>query len=123
VAGAWAKEKQDVPAGSLYVPIAQRNARLVAHLFEPSAPDSYLSWGFFNGHFEKKEYMEAYVAEDVAITMLKNPAVKKEFDAKVTADPAFAKDPAKRLDFFYRKHPSYDSRFNLYPVFRVDAEP
>lgn len=122
-AGAWAKEKQDVPAGSLYVPIAQRNARLVAHLLEPAAPDSFLAWGFFNGHFEKKEYMEAYVAEDVAITMLKNPAVKKEFEARVGADAAFAKDPGRRLDFFYRKHPSYDSRLDLYPVFRVDAEP
>ena len=122
-AGTWKAEKQDVPAGSLYVPIAQRRARLVAHLLEPAAPDSYLAWGFFNGHFEKKEYMEAYVAEDVALVMLKDPAVKKEFDAKVAADATFAKDPGRRLDFFYRKHPSYDSRLNLYPVFRVNAAP
>jgi len=122
-AGAWAKEPQDVPAGTLYVPIAQRNARLVAHLLEPMAPDSFAAWGFFNGHFERKEYMEAYVAEDVAKAMLKDPAVKAEFDKKVAADPVFAKDPAARLDFFYRKHGSFDTRLNLYPVYRVDVAP
>lgn len=121
--GAWAKEKQDISAGSLFVPIAQPGARLVAHLFEPAAPDSFLAWGFFNAHFERKEYMEAYVAEDVARVMLKDPAVKKEFDAKVASDAAFAKDPGARLDFFYRRHPSFDARLNLYPVFRVDAAP
>lgn len=122
-AGVWSKEKQDVSAGSLYVPITQKNARLVAHLLEPMAPDSFLAWGFFNGHFEKKEYMEAYVAEDVAKAMLKDPAVKAEFDKKLASDPVFAKDPAARLDFFYKKHASYDSRLNLYPVYRVDAAP
>lgn len=122
-AGAWAKEKQDVAAGSLYVPIGQKNARLVAHLFEPMAPDSFLAWGFFNGHFEQKEYMEAYVAEDVATAMLEDPAVKAAFEKKIASDPAFAKDPAKRLGFFYEKHPSWDSRLDLYPVFRVDATP
>ena len=32
-------------------------------------------------------------------------------------------DPNARLDFFYQRHPSWDERFNLYPVYRVDSEP
>lgn len=120
VEGAWTRERQEIPAGSLFVPIAQKNARLVAHLFEPAAPDSFLAWGFFNAHFERKEYMEAYVAEEVAREMLADPAVKAAFDANVAADADFAKSPAKRLEFFYRRHPSWDERLDLYPVFRTD---
>jgi hypothetical protein len=32
---------------------------------EPRAPDSFAAWGFFNAHFDQKEYMENYVAEEV----------------------------------------------------------
>jgi hypothetical protein len=66
--------------------------------------------------------MEAYVAEDVAAEMLKkDPALRKEFAQRLNDDPAFASNPAARLDFFYRRHPSWDDRYNLYPVYRVDA--
>ena len=123
VEGAWATETHELSAGSLFVPIAQRNARLLAHLFEPAGPDSFLAWGFFNGHFERKEYMEAYIAEEAAETMLKDPAVKEEFEAKIAADPEFAKDPAKRLEFFYRRHPAWDEELDLYPVLRLQSAP
>ncbi len=74
-------------------------------LLEPRDPDSLVSWGFFNASFERKEYMEAYVAEAVAEDMLKkDPALKKEFERRLAEDPAFARDPSARLDFFYRRH-------------------
>jgi hypothetical protein len=122
--GGWANEAQDLPAGSLYVPLAQPKARLVMALLEPQAPDSLAAWGFFNNAFEHKEYMEEYVAEDVARAMLAaDPALAAEFRQKVAADPAFAQDPRARLDFFARRHTSWDRRFNLYPVLRVDRAP
>ncbi len=40
---------------------------------------------------------------------------------RLSEDPEFARNPAARLDFFYRRHPSWDERYNLYPVYRVDA--
>lgn len=123
VKGAWAPEPRDVVPGSLFVPVAQPKALLVLALFEPTAPDSYLAWGFFNAHFEQKEYMEDYVAEEAARAMLQDPKVKAEFEAKLKAEPDFKKSPEQRLLFFYRRHPSYDARFNLYPVFRVDERP
>jgi hypothetical protein len=123
VEGEWRSEQRDLPAGSLFVPIAQPKAHLVMALFEPKHDDSLLSWGYFNAAFERKEYMEAYVAEDVAAQMLKqDTALKREFERKLSEDPAFAKSPAARLDFFYRRHPSWDERLNLYPVFRVERE-
>jgi hypothetical protein len=111
-----------VPKGSLYVPVAQAGARLVVALLEPEAPDSLVAWGFFNTAFEAKEYMEPYVEEQVAEEMLAHdPAVAADFKKRLESDPAFAGDPSARLDYFYRRHPSWDERLNLYPVYRLDA--
>ncbi len=122
--GAWKPETQDLGTGALFVPIAQAKSRLVIGLLEPRAPDSLLSWGVFNNAFEQKEYMEDYVAEEVAREMLaKDPALKAGFERRLKEDPEFAKSPAARLDFFYRRHSAYDDRLNLYPVLRTDSVP
>ncbi len=124
IAGAWTTEARDIGAGALFVPIAQPKARLVIELFEPQAPDSLAAWGEFNNAFEQKEYMEAYVAEDVARAQLAaDPALAAAFRKKLADDPAFAKDPDARLDFFYRRSPSWDDRFDLYPVMRIATVP
>lgn len=121
VEGDWKNEERDIPAGSLYVPIAQARSYLAMTLLEPKDPDSFLSWGFFNSAFERKEYMEAYVAEAVGEQMLKkDPAVKREFERRLAQDPAFAQSPGARLDFFYQRSPSWDEQLNLYPIYRVD---
>ncbi len=119
--GAWSSESREVAAGALFVPIAQPRARLAMALLEPQAPDSLLQWGLFNNAFERKEYMEAYVAEAVARRMLaEDPSVKAEFERRLREDPAFAGSPAARLEFFHRRHPSWDERLDLYPVMRVE---
>jgi len=123
VEGDWTRESRATPAGALFVPIAQPRARLVMALLEPKALDSLLAWGRFNNAFERKEYMEDYVAEAVAREMLRDPAVKAEFERRLREDTAFAQSPAARLEFFYRRHPSWDERYQLYPVLRVDAAP
>lgn len=122
--GQWREEKRELPAGSLFVPVSQPKARLVLALLEPQAPDSFVAWGFFNSAFEQKEYMEAYVAEQVARDMLaSDPEIAAAFRAKLAKDPEFAKDPQARLQFFYQRHPSWDERLNLYPVYRVSSRP
>ncbi|KFN46958.1 M14 family metallopeptidase [Arenimonas metalli] len=124
VTGAWAPERRTVGAGALFVPIRQPKSRLLMAMLEPQAPDSLLAWGHFNNHFERKEYMEAYVAEDVARAMLaKDPALRAEFGQRLAEDAAFAASPSARLEFFYRRHPSWDERYGLYPVLRVDVAP
>ncbi len=122
--GKWGPEQQDLAPGALFVPIAQPRARLAMALLEPQAPDSLLGWGVFNNAFEQKEYMEGYVAEEVAREMLsRDPGLRAEFEQRLRDDAEFAKSPAARLDFFYRRHSAYDSRFNLYPVLRTDNAP
>jgi hypothetical protein len=124
VQGQWKNEVRGVEAGALFVPIAQPRSRLVMSILEPLAPDSLVAWGEFNNAFERKEYMEDYVAEEVAREMLtRDPALKARFEQKLKDDPAFAKSPAARLEFFYRLHTSWDERYNLYPVMRTDAIP
>lgn len=111
-----------LPAGSLFVPIAQPNAELVLHLLEPAAPDSLVSWGFFNAHFEQKEYLEDYLAEGYARELLADAGVKAEFDA-LLRDAGFAKDPEARLRFFAERHPSWDRALGVLPYYRVDVSP
>jgi hypothetical protein len=123
VDGAWKPETHAVRAGSLFVPIAQPKSRLVMGLLEPDAPDSLLQWGLFNNAFEQKEYMEGYVAEAVARDMLRDPAVRAEFEKRLREDKAFAASPRKRLEFFARRHASWDGQLGMYPVLRADAMP
>ncbi|MDN4037921.1 M14 family metallopeptidase [Massilia sp. YIM B02443] len=120
--GKWKAEPRKVAAGALFVPIAQPKARLVVAMFEPQAPDALVAWGMFNTAFERKEYMEDYVAEDVAREQLaSDPAVAAEFQRLLDTDPAFARNPQARLAFFAKRHSSFDERLNLYPVLRTDV--
>jgi hypothetical protein len=122
--GAWAPETARLEAGALFVPIAQPKARLVMALLEPEAPDSLFAWGEFNNFLERKEYMEAYVAEEEARRMLaEDPALASEFARKLRDEPEFAASPTARLDFFYRRHAAFDERNNRYPVLRTEAVP
>ena len=120
--GEWSPTHATLGSGALFVPIAQPLARLLVHVLEPQAPDSMAAWGLFNNAFERKEYMEGYVAEEVARDMLaKDPALKADFERKLRDDPEFAANPRARLEYFYRLHPAWDQGYNRYPVLRVDT--
>ena len=124
LAGEWKAEPRTLEQGSLFVPVGQAKARLVMALFEPLAPDSMVAWGNFNNAFERKEYMEDYVAEDVARQMLAvDPALAARFKARLESDPAFAKSGEARLEFFAQLHESWDERYRLYPVMRTAVAP
>ena len=122
--GRWRPEPRAIPAGSLFVPIDQPRAPLVLLLLEPTSPESFAAWGFFHGAFEQKEYMEDYVAEEEARKMLaRDPGLRKTFEAALARDPAMARDPRRRLKFFYQRHPAWDERVNLYPIVRLEGKP
>ncbi|MGW8390011.1 M14 family metallopeptidase [Pseudoduganella sp. HUAS MS19] len=118
--GAWKPEQREVGKGALFVPIAQPKSRLLMTMLEPAGADSLAAWGFFNNYLERKEYMEEYVAEEAARDMLAaDTALAPAFKARLEGDPAFAKSPRARLDFFARRHATWDERHNLYPVYRT----
>ncbi|MBX9767516.1 MAG: hypothetical protein K2X47_09620 [Bdellovibrionales bacterium] len=123
IQGAWAPEKVDLQPGSLFVPKDQPRLRLVMSLLEPMAPDSLVFWGFFNSFLERREYMEAYVAHQVGLDMLKDPQIKEEFQKRLKAEKSLSEDPEARLDFFYQKHASFDKIWKRIPVFRSARSP
>jgi hypothetical protein len=112
--------------GDVWVPLDQRSALVAVHLFEAQAPDALLRWNFFDTVLEHKEHGEDYVVEPLARKMMQaDPALAKEFRARVATDSTFAKDPDARLEFFYRRSPWADPEQNLIPVaraFRVPPE-
>lgn len=122
VEGKWTSETRTLAGNSLYVPAAQAGSRLIATLFEPLASDSLLSWGQFNSALPASGYLGAYVAEDIALEQLKDPAVAAEFTQRLR-DPAFASNPRARIEFFARRHESFNPDNGLYPVFRLAAAP
>lgn len=109
-----------VPAGTIVIKTGQRTNRVLVGLLEPESPDSFVSWGFFNAFFERKEYAEAYVMEPIAQQMLeKDPLLRQEFEERLLEE-SFRRDPAARLDFFYTRSPYFDSSERMYPIYRLE---
>jgi hypothetical protein len=114
------REKRTYPAGTLVVRTAQRTGRIIVNLLEPGGPDSFASWGFFNAVFEQKEYAEPYVMEGVGKRMLESDrALRSEYERTVASDTAFARSPAARLNWLYRRSAWADPNLNAYPVGRA----
>lgn len=112
--------KKTIVAGSYIVPVKQPTANVIIQLLEPDAPDSFMTWGFFNSAFEQKEYGESYVLEKIAREMLsRDPALRREFEERIRTDRAFASSSAARLRFFHERSPYLDKSLSVYPVLRV----
>ncbi|MHC5111290.1 MAG: M14 family metallopeptidase [Planctomycetota bacterium] len=116
------KETRTYRPASLVVPLDQPDAKVAIHMFEPEAPDSLVSWGFFHSIFERKEYAEHYMLEPLARKMMEeNPALKAEFERRLREDQEFAANPRARLYFFYERSPYFDQMLGVYPIGRVLA--
>lgn len=111
------------PEGSVVIDMNQPTARTIAHILEPSAPDSYLKWGFFNAVFEQKEYAEMYVMEKKAREMLDtSKQIREQFEKKMKENKEFANNPWAILNWFYQRTPYWDKRKNVYPVGKIYDE-
>lgn len=105
--------------GSVRIPSDQPLGLLAAAMLEPESLDSFLAWNFFPGMLQRTEYIESYAIAPLAEKMLaSDPKLKAEFEVKLAAEPAFAKNPTARLQWFYERTSYYDVRYLLYPVGR-----
>lgn len=119
-----ARVRRTIPAGSVYVPVAQRAGKVAMHILEPEAPDSALRWGFFLPIFEQKEYFSDFVFEPFARLMLERDAgLREEFEQKLKGDSAFASNPRARLLWLYQRSPYAEPDKDLYPVLRIEQAP
>jgi len=117
------QESIDLYQGTIIVPVNQVNSKLIAHLFEPKSPDSYLQWGYFNIIFEQKEYAESYVMEKMMRDMMSiDTDLKKEFEQKIASDSIFANNSRIIYNWFYSKTPYWDKKLNVYPILRITDE-
>ena len=116
------KEKIFLPAGSWWVPLKQRRARLIFSMLEPQAPDSLARWGLMNSVFETGfgGGVGEYLSEPIARRMMAdNPELRKQFEAKLAADPQFAADPRARLQWWFQQSKYEPGDAGRYPIVRV----
>ncbi|MBX7203986.1 MAG: hypothetical protein K1X81_01045 [Bacteroidia bacterium] len=112
-----------IPGGTYIVINAENplHKKFLVNTLEPSAPDSYFNWNFFDGILQQKEGYSDYVFEDAAADILKKqPALREEFLEKKKKDAAFAASPQAQLDWVYKHSVYYEGTVNLYPVYRIN---
>ena len=103
--------------GWVRVSTDQALGRLAVALLEPSAPDSFFSWGFFPTMFERTEYFEPYAVEPLIAKMLQQqPELKTQFDQALEKDESLRNNPRERYNWFYQRMPYYDKSYLKYPV-------
>ena len=108
-------------AGDYYIPLNQAAKRYIVETLEPTAPDAFFAWNYFDGILQQKEGYSAYVFEDIAAKLLKEDSVlKKQLDEKRKSDPVFAADAGAQLDFVYKRSPYFEQSYLRYPVYRLE---
>jgi hypothetical protein len=121
------KEKVFIPAGSYWIPMKQRRARLILSLLEPNAPDSIAAWGLLNSVFEggggrggRGGAVGEYLSEPIARRMMADlPELRKQFEQKLASDPQFAADPRARLQWWFEQSKYQPEDAGRYPIVRV----
>ena len=117
------KEKIFVAAGSYWVPLKQRRARLIMAMLEPQAPDSLARWGLMNSAFEgggRGGGVGEYLSEPIARRMMADhPEMRKQFEARLAADAQFAADPRARLQWWFQQSKYEAGDTGRYPIMRV----
>jgi hypothetical protein len=119
------KETVRIPAGSWWVPMRQRRARLILAMLEPQAPDSLVRWGLMNTVFEgggRGGYGE-YLSEPIARRLMAaSPELRGQFEQKLAADAAFAADRRARLQWWLDRSNYRPEDNGRYPIVRVWAK-
>ncbi len=107
--------------GDYYISLDQPAKRYLVETLEPTGPDGFFAWNFFDGILQQKEYFSDYVFEDTAAAILdRTPALRQQLEEKKKQDPDFAKNAAAQLDFVYRHSKYFEESANRYPVYRVE---
>ncbi|MGB0915867.1 MAG: hypothetical protein ACPGVI_07325, partial [Crocinitomicaceae bacterium] len=104
--------------GDIVVLTNQKHKRFISSVLEPSSPDSYFAWNFFDSYLQQKEYFSPYVFEDKAIEILKNnPGIKIELEKKRIESEAFRNSTWNQLYFIYQRSKYYEPSHNVLPVY------
>lgn len=115
------KKQIQLRKGDYFIPVGQEAKRYLVETLEPTAPDAFFAWGFFDGVLQQKEYYSDYAFEDLAIELLaKDKELKKKLEERKTADPVFAKDGKAQLHFVFQNSAYHEPEHMRYPVYRLE---
>ena len=110
--------------GDYVIDVDQEGVRYLLETLEPSAPDSFFNWNFFDTILQQKEHFSSYVFEDTAKELLDSDAnLKTEFEAMKANDEHFAKSGYMQLNWLYKNSNHYEQAHMQYPVFRLLSSP
>ena len=106
--------------GDLLVETNQYGMRYLIETLEPSAPDSFFNWNFFDTILQQKEGFSPYVWEDKALEFLnQNPEIKRQFDSIKSKNESFANNWYTQLDWIHKHSPNYENAHLQYPIYRI----
>ena len=108
-------------AGDILVETSQTGMRYLLETLEPSAPDSFFNWNFFDTILQQKEGFSPYVWEDKAAMFLKtHPNIQIKFNIKKSYDTEFANNWYAQLDWIHKQSENYEKAHLQYPVYRLN---
>ncbi len=113
-------EKVKFRKGDYFISTNQKAIRYLIETLEPTAPDSFFNWNFFDTILQQKEGFSPYVWEDKAEMLLKtNPKLQIEYNVKISYDEAFANNWYAQLDWQHKHSKNYEKTHLQYPVYRI----
>jgi hypothetical protein len=113
-------EKVNLLEGDYLVKTNQGGVRYIIETLEPSAPDSFFNWNYFDTVLQQKEGFSPYVWEDMAEAFLtENPEIKDQFETKKKVDPAFSVNWYAQLDWIHKQSTHYETSHLRYPIIRM----
>lgn len=115
------EQKTKFRQGDYIVNTNQRALRYLLETLEPTAPDSFFNWNFFDTILQQKEGFSPYVWEDRAKMVLRaNPKLQIEYNIKVSYDEEFANNWYAQLDWIHKKSNNYEKAHLQYPIYRLN---
>ncbi len=114
------EEKLIFKQGDYIIKTDQKAMRYLLETLEPTAPDSFFNWNFFDTILQQKEGFSPYVWEDKAQQLLKeNPKLQIEYNIKISYDEDFANNWYAQLDWLHKQSKNYEKAHLQYPVYRI----
>lgn len=115
------EEKIRFRKGDYMVNTDQKAIRYLLETLEPTAPDSFFNWNFFDTILQQKEGFSPYVWEDKAKQLLRaNPKLQIEYNIKVSYNEDFANNWFAQLDWIHKQSGNYEKAHLQYPVYRLN---
>ena len=115
------EEKRSFRQGDYLVKTDQNAMRYLLETLEPTAPDSFFNWNFFDTILQQKEGFSPYVWEDKAQQLLEaNPQLQMEYTIKISYDEDFASNWYAQLDWLHKQSKNYEKAHLQYPIYRIN---